>query len=132
MHQILQLNFIRTLLTRPLKPSKISSMLMKMLNSMKFRAIEKTSMVLCNLKIGRIVSIRESGKGLLFCDILQGTSTLQAILSKTRFSDSEEFYSICKALQRGDIIGLCPFDIKKLQVQLEKTRGVNCVSLRII
>lgn len=62
---------------------------------------------------GRVTSIRESSKNLLFCDIQQEASTVQAILSKDRFGSVASFENAVKSLQRGDIIGMKQFYLQK-------------------
>ncbi|ORY02158.1 lysyl-tRNA synthetase [Basidiobolus meristosporus CBS 931.73] len=54
---------------------------------------------------GRIISKREASSKLVFYDILQNGSTLQAVATRRYFEgDNDEFAQINKTLHRGDIV----------------------------
>lgn len=55
---------------------------------------------------GRIISIREVGKNLVFIDLRSGEAKVQIMGNSQSFSSKEEFYEVVSKIKRGDFIGV--------------------------
>jgi len=58
---------------------------------------------------GRIVSIRASGKSLVFFDVCAEGETFQIMGNRQLYGDEDDFVKICEIVKRGDIIGVTGF-----------------------